>query len=377
MGEVVTVRLEDVLVDPRLSPRRVCVEEGYLERLGLAWSEGAEWPALEVARIADRTAGWCGAAAPHNRRQRVERAAEARGVAWSNLPPLPEYVLVDGVSRYWALRQAGVSQAECEVAAEAVGSGREVTVAAYRANATHGRLIDDWDQRRAFVRLWLGREVNEREQWRPGPEGMGASEAAALLGHGVGWASKMQAWLRVEYATKLELSMSCAYALSSAPEGAWWEFCWIGEGSERVERQHPVLDETLSPVVWEAPRPVREMSRQQLERHVKVLLAAPVEREAREERPEPAADPPGATVAGGEQLTLEFGSDWSPEVTGEPHREGFEVARATAKRLMELAPKMARETLAGAVLEVTMVEVDAREARAYLGRVAKAHGWAL
>ncbi len=367
--EQITVNLSEVLVDPRLSPRRVPVDDDFLARLAEVLADGGELPPLRVARLSDRTAPWCSGQAPQSRRARVEYLAVGRQLPWSNLRSLPELVLIDGLSSYWALMAAGRKTAPAEVLAEPVSEPREVTALAYQANLRHGRRLDDRDQQVVFVRFWLGREVRDgHESWTPAADGLGAVEAAARLGHGPAWATKMQAWVQVEQVTQLPLRLTCGYALSRLPEGDWYGFCWLGAGADRAERRHPYLDDALRPVSGEAPRPVRELPRVQIERHVQRLMLAAERGEVPEPLPQPVKPAQGA---------FDFGPEWQPTYTGELPRKGYDEVRETVVALQQVAATLSLDQLRDSLLEVLAVEADVADGRRYLEKVARAHRWSI
>ncbi|MBI2299572.1 MAG: hypothetical protein HYU66_11640 [Armatimonadetes bacterium] len=326
MAEVVTVpvQLDQLLVDPRLSPRRVPVDEDYLDRLSEVLAEGGELPPPKIAFVGDRTAPWCSCQRAHQKRQLAEWHAESARIAWCQRPPMPEYVLYDGLTTFWALRRAGVKKAVCELRTDSVADGAEVTCLAAIANGTHGRKLEDADLRVTFARLWLGRAVREtHETWVPGAGGMELGEVARRLGRSEGWATQMRAYCEVHQGIGLDLGVSRSYALSRMPAERWWSFCWCADNL----RLHPLLGEDLVPL-FESHQPVTRLSREQIERHVQAASTSP---------PGPlSASREGESDTG--QGTLPLGSERFYD--GQLPLSGWDEYRGWARTLFDAAPRM-------------------------------------
>lgn len=315
--------LEQVLVDPgRFSPREVPVDPAQLEAMREALQAGETLPPLRVALPSDPLPEWWGCPKGWSQKQRAGWMAQEAKRPWCRLPIRPDAVLVDGLTIYWALREAGRKVHPCEVLDQPVATEADVLARALQANFRNARRLSDGDLRRTFERLWLGRPVAEsHERWTPGADALDVEALAATLGRSSGWVAGMQLYSRVTYAVGLDLGLRKATLLGRLEEADWRPLVW-DHGQLRI---HFLLDELYAP--REATATVPEMGSGDLSRIVERLLLqmsegqAPAPREAAE-RPERAE----ATYQDG-VLPL----DWGDQV--QPALDLFRTIRPLAKQL--------------------------------------------
>ena len=273
------VSLDSVLVDPRLSPRRVPVDRKYLEAVTAAVQEGAELPPLLIGRLKDNTAPWCACQKPDNAQARARWNAETDRIPWASRPVLPESVLLDGLTRFHALRAAGKRQAACVRREQPVGSGAEVRALSLGANDHHGRALTSGDLRSTVVELYLGRPQKAgSESWVPGGGGLSQAAIAEAVGKSTAWVSRVLRWAEFLQAVGLDdeqdPGLLRASALAMVDPRRWRELVWLSQGVPAV---YPALDESGRAVSLSEPRPLWELPLEQVERWVQVWTAESVE----------------------------------------------------------------------------------------------------
>lgn len=269
MPEVVEITLDELLVDPTLfSPRRSQpIDEAYLARVVESIEDGERPEPLRVAMLAEPGVTEWSCRNLHTQQAIAGWQSRQRKIPWANRPLAPELVLIDGLTRYHALRLAGEKRVEVVVDAEPAGTRAEILLRATEANARNARHLGDPDLRSTFALLWLGREVREsHERWRPERGAVATEEICRRLRRSEGWASRMRTWLRLGYLTGCDLVLSAASELARLPEDDWRPFCWEHD----YLRLHPLLDAYGQPRGEAATVP--EMTVADLRRLVEVRL---------------------------------------------------------------------------------------------------------
>lgn len=345
MGELVTVKLDTILVDPRMSPRVRAVSRRYLETVTEAVREGAELPPLLVAKPADFTAPWCACQKPDHAPSRAVWNAETDRVAYASRPVLPEYVLVDGLTRFWALREAGQRTATCEVWPEPVRSAADVRSLAIAPNSRHGRRLEDADLRTAVVELYLGRPVTERESWIPAAGGLAQELIGQRLGRSQSWVSKVVRWHEFMWRCHLTDDQDpglerCSLVVKLDPR-LWRDLVWAGPDTPAVWGE---LDADLKPARLSAGWPLWELPMEQFRRWMQVWEAQAA-----------AAGTSGAapTPAAGGQQRLPFGDWYEGDLPAVPSG-----AREVARALYAFADKLSPERWEQVVSDYRPLYID-------------------
>lgn len=320
-----TMSLEEILVDPtRFSARAVAVDEAMVADLAADAGEGRELPPLKVVIPVDRNAAWCACQKRHTQQGLAAWRARMERTPHGNLPTLPEAVLYDGTTIYWALRAAGVTSHPVEIHIEPVAGVRDVLALALAANNRNSRRLTDTDLRVTFARLWLGREVYERnETWSPGLDGMDCSRIAELVGKSAGWVSQMKAYLKVHYRVKLDLGLGRSYALSQLDPDLWKAFVWEGEALRLVPR----LDDKLRPRADCGLATIPELTVKEVERLV--------QRAQMREQPTAPAEDAAPTLKGQAKLPLAEAECYQGELP-----LVWDPVRTAMKTLYEAAPRL-------------------------------------
>ena len=325
----ITIKLADLLVDPtRFSPRATPIDDALLQQLEEALAHGETLPPLRVAPIDDDEATWSGCKQHWQQQAKAAHAALERRRPNSNLPLTPKFVLIDGLSRYWALRAAEVTEAEVEQDPRPVTTPAEVLARATQANFRNARRLDDNDLRTVFARLWLGRAVRDtHENWKPGVGAMTLASIAGVLERSEGWCTQMCGYLRVTYRIGLDLGIRKSALLGRLAEAYWRDLVWQGGAL----RAHLLLDEHGAPTAEVATIP--EMSARQLDWLVKRILGA-------EARPDlPPDTTPGAPGEAGDDGEGDWYQGELPLDWGEP----VDRVRGIQAYLDRLSPAQAKE----------------------------------
>jgi len=229
MAETLIIKLDNVLVDPTLfSPRRTApVDEEYLARLVESLEAGEALPPVRLAPLADPLRDEVSCGDLHTQQALAGWQSRQRRIPWANRPLRPDLVLVDGLTRYHALRLAGETQVEAIVDAEPAGTRAEVLTRALSANLRNARALGDTDLRQAFCLLWLGREVRERyERFVPEKGALSCDEIARRLGKAETWVSEMKRFVQVTHAAALDLKKKTALLIARLEADEWRSFCW-------------------------------------------------------------------------------------------------------------------------------------------------------
>ena len=360
MASTVQIALDDILVDPALFVRPV--DEDHLIRLRDTLTSGDAFLPLLVARPTEEAlSDWWGCPQHFKQAARAKWIAQQRQKQWSNLPVRAEVVLLDGVHRYWALRESGATRVECLVADQPVDQPREVVGRALAANLRNPLPLDDFDILRAFERLWLNRPVEAAyERFQPERGAMSMAEVAKLLGRSDGWCYQMQTYSRVRYALSLDLGFGRSRELGRLDQKLWQRFVYEGDHL----RLHHLLDNAGLKRPERATVP--EMRVRDLARLVDALLAQVEPPPAADDDLTPDADQPAAEPAPPRYVQVELPLDWD-EVIARP----LEVYRRIRPVVGQMDPEQARDFCvanAPIFVEITAAYKEAR-------RIARAAGY--
>jgi hypothetical protein len=328
---VMNIALADLVVDPKKgSPRATPVDEAMLDALVAAITEGETLPPLAVCRTATPDDEPFACPAHWRQADRAKWAAQARNEPFVNAPLQGNFVLYDGLTRYWAMRAAGVDRCDVVVHDSVVAGWDEVLALAVRANLRNARRLTDTDLRGAFCNLWLGRPLKDAyERFTPADDAPALADIGRLLGKSQSWCYDMVAYNKVFYATRVDLGLRRSLAIAKLDPEQWERFCLTSDGELRV---HFLVNAAGQPTG--GMKTVADMSSKELELVIALALRqeemvpAAAEDDAGEgcEATPPESEPTG-------QFVMDFELDWdAPAVVN---------IRRLADCAAQLAPKQA------------------------------------
>ena len=354
---VVSYELDQLRVDPaQCSPRSVPVDPDFVARLVDSGRNAIE--PLRVVCLADPWAAWASCPEHTNKAEREQYLQDAQAAPFTQRPLQPAAVLVDGLSRFWALRALGVKRWPCVVEPEPISAPAELRLLALKANWRNPRALTDGCLRETFALLWLGRPVKaSHETWKPTQEAVLAGLAlptpriAEALGRSETWCSDMRSYCMVHQALGLDLGYDRSRRFAKLPCEQWPRQAWEGDAL----RLHCLDGQWLD---------VTSMTAGQLERLVASVTKGeqpprgtgvpPVDQRRDAEATEPAASPTG-------QYLMDFDED-------------LKTPAQTLGHLADLAPQLHKDVLIDRWPYVCQAASDAVRARDAVRRSLKSQG---